>query len=322
MATSGDRWRHALALGLAAIALSGAAVAAESLWLEPRRLQQRRLTVPFAGLPPEWDGLTILHLSDFHYVPRDRWLRARLTDLAAHTAADPPDLIALTGDFVEWNEDAAAIAPLLGALPARLGRFAVLGNHDYGNAVDPPDRERHSLVNAFSELVGRPLIQYQERPARPNGNCVGGIIRALECAGITVLRNQAVPLADRLPPFWIGGVDEPHQHRADPAAVFAGIPPGDPVLLLAHSPDVLECPLPRSPGLTLAGHTHGGQVRLPFLPPLVTHTRVPLPAYRGLIATANGPMYISSGMGASVPLRCRCPPEVTRLVLRATGPLS
>jgi predicted MPP superfamily phosphohydrolase len=61
---------------------------------------------------------------------------------------------------------------------------------------------------------------------------------------------------------------------------------------------------------------------LPFLPPLVTHTRVPLPAYRGLIATANGPMYISSGMGASVPLRFRCPPEVTRLVLRATGPLS
>jgi uncharacterized protein len=315
-AAGGGRWWRALAFGLTASALAGAAVVADSLWLEPRRLQQRRVTVPFGGLPPEWDGLTILHLSDFHYVPRDRWLRARLTTLASQTAADPPDLIALTGDFVEWDEDAPALAPLLGALPARLGRFAVLGNHDYGNAVDPPDRERHSLVNAFSELVGRPLIHYQERPARPDGNCIDRIVRTLGCAGITVLRNQAVCLANRRPPFWVGGVDEPHQHRADPAAVFAGIPPDDPVLLLAHSPDLLECPLPRSPGLTLAGHTHGGQVRLPFLPPLVTHTRVPLPAYRGLIATANGPMYISSGMGASVPLRFRCPPEVTRLVLR------
>jgi predicted MPP superfamily phosphohydrolase len=118
-------------------------------------------------------------------------------------------------------------------------------------------------------------------------------------------------------PLWVGGVDEPHQHRADPAAVLAEIPAHDPVLLLAHSPEVLECPFPRSPALILAGHTHGGQIRIPWLSPLVTHTRVPLPAYQGLIATAQGPMHISPGIGASIPLRFRCPPEVTTLVLRA-----
>jgi hypothetical protein len=90
--------------------------------------------------------------------------------------------------------------------------------------------------------------------------------------------------------------------------------------LLAHSPDVLERPFPRSPLVALVGHTHGGQVRLPFLPPLITHTRVSLPAYQGLVSTPQGPMHISPGIGASVPIRFRCPPEVTRVVLQA-GPL-
>ncbi|HEY8745601.1 MAG TPA: metallophosphoesterase [Chloroflexota bacterium] len=297
--------------------LAAAALAADSLWLEPHRLQRRCYTVPLNGLPLDLDGLTILHLSDFHYVPRDAWLSTRLAELAAETAANPPDLIAFTGDLVEWDEDAPAIAALLGAMTARLGSFAVLGNHDYGNAVDPHDPERHSLMNAFSELVGVPLQRYRERLPKPAGNCIVPIIAALEHEHVTLLRNTAVRLSVGATPLWIGGVDEPHQHRANPALVFAAIPAHDLVLLLAHSPEVLECSFPRSPDLILAGHTHGGQVRLPWLSPLVTHTRVPLPAYQGLIATQHGPMHISPGIGASIPLRFRCPPEVTTLVLRA-----
>lgn len=312
----GARRRRALGLGIGLTCLTGGLFAVDSLFWEPHRLQHRCYAVPFAGLPLALNGLTILHLSDFHYVPRDRWLPARLKELAAQTAADPPDLIAYTGDYVEWDEDAPAIAALLGALPARLGRFAVLGNHDYGNAVDPPDTEKHSMLNALSELLGAPVIRYRERPAKPTGNNVAAIIVALEDAGITVLRNNAVCLSWAGATLWVGGVDEPHQQRADACAVFAAIPPDEPTVLLAHSPEVLECPLPRAPGLMLAGHTHGGQVCLPFSPPLVTHTRIPLPAYQGPIATPYGPMHISPGMGASIPLRFRCPPEVTTLVLK------
>lgn len=297
--------------------LAGAGLAVDSLLLEPRRLQHRKCCIPLAGLAPALDGLTILHLSDFHYVPRDGWLPQRMAELAAETAADPPDLIALTGDFVEWDEDAPALAALLRPLTARLGAFAVLGNHDYGNACDPPDRERHSLLNALSELVGGPLMRHRERPAKQGGNRVEAICAALEQAGVTVLRNCAVRLCRQHSPFWLGGVDEPHQFRADPAAVFAAVPATEPLFLLTHSPDVLERPFPRAPLLTLAGHTHGGQVRIPFLPPLITHTRVALPAYEGLISTSQGPMHVSPGIGASVPLRFRCPPEVTRLVLKA-----
>lgn len=309
--------RRFIVLGTILALLSGAGLAVDGSWLEPRRLQKRRHIVPLAGLPAALDGLSILHVSDFHYVPRDGWLRQRLAELAAETAIDPPDLIALTGDFVEWDEDAPALAALLRPLTARLGRFAVLGNHDYGNACDPPNQERHSLLNAFSELVGGPLLRHNERPAKPVGNCIAAIVAALEQAEITVLINTAVRLCGHHAPFWLGGVDEPHQFRADPAAVFAAVPVFEPLLLLAHSPDVLECPFPRTPLLILAGHTHGGQVRLPFLPPLITHTRVTLPAYQGLISTPQGPMHISPGIGASVPLRFRCPPEVTRLVLKA-----
>ena len=309
--------RRFVGLGAALAFLSGAGLAVDGLWLEPRRLQHHRQTVALAGLPPALAGLSVLHLSDFHYVPRNRWLRHRLAELAVETAADPPDLIALTGDFVEWDEDAPALASLLSPLTARLGCFAVLGNHDYGNACDPPDQERHSLLNSLSDLAGRPLLRYSERAAKSGGNCVAAIITALEQAGITVLRNTAVRLCPDQSPFWVGGVDEPHQFRADIDAVYAAVPPTEPLLLLAHSPDVLERPFPRAPLLTLVGHTHGGQVRLPFLPPLITHTRVALPAYQGLISTPQGPMHISPGIGASVPIRLRCPPAVTRLVLQA-----
>lgn len=313
-------WQHWLATGLALGVLAGAALGIDSVLVEPRRLQYRRHKVSWAGLPVEFDGLSVLHLSDFHYVPRDRWLRARLGDLARQTSEAPPDLIALTGDFVEWDEDAPALAALLGALHSRLGSFAVLGNHDYGNAFDPPDKEQHSLLNRAAEIVGGPLQRYFERPAKAGGNRIDAVVTALEDAGIVVLRNTAVRLVVDGEPLWVGGVDEPHQHRNDAAAVCAAVPLGEPLLLLAHSPEVVEQRLAHRPGLILAGHTHGGQVRLPLLPPLVTHTRISLPAYQGMIATSSGPMHISAGLGASVPLRFRCPPEVTTLVLQAVPP--
>lgn len=313
-------WRRLAGGGIALALVTVLALGIDSVLVEPRRLQYRRHTVRWTGLPSAFDGLAILHLSDFHYVPRDGWLRKQLDGLAHMTAADPPDLIALTGDFVEWDEDAPALAALLGALHSRLGSFAVLGNHDYGNAFDPRDSEDRSLLNRAAEWVGGPLQRYFERPAKPGGNRIDAVVTALEDVGIVVLRNAAVRLETGGQAFWLGGVDEPHQHRSDPAAVFAAVPADDPLLLLAHSPEVIEQLPARRPGLILAGHTHGGQVRLPLLPPLVTHTRIPLPAYQGLITTDVGPMHISPGLGASVPLRFRCPPTVTTLVLRAVPP--
>jgi predicted MPP superfamily phosphohydrolase len=146
---------------------------------------------------------------------------------------------------------------------------------------------------------------------------VSRIIGALEDAGIAVLRNRAVALERERQRLWIAGADEPHQRRADLTSVFAPIAPAEPLLLLAHSPDILELPFSRPVGLLLVGHTHGGQVRLPGLRPLVTHTRVLLPDYRGWLQTVAGPMYINAGISASIPLRFRCPPEVTRFALRA-----
>lgn len=304
------RWPRA-AVPLAALIAAGLALAADALLIEPRRLQRIERCTPFRGLPPALAGLRILHLSDFHYVPRDRWLPRQLARLAEETTNDLPDLIAITGDFVEWHEDAPAIAAMVGRLRSRYGVFAVLGNHDYGNACDPHERPDHPAVEQLSDKIGAPLLLLRDRPGRSYGNNIDMIVQALADQGVRVLRNTAVPLAIAGARLWVGGVDEPHQRRADLAAVCAAVPEDGPLLLLAHSPEVLEQPIPCGIGLILAGHTHGGQVCFPKMQPLVTHTRLHLPAYRGLIETDAGPMYISGGMGASVPLRFRCPPEIT-----------
>lgn len=303
-------------LAVLAVACAAAGVAGHARWVGPYRLQWRVVSVPFPGLPPAFGGFRVLHLSDLHYIPGNRWLERRLAKLAVQTQADPPDLIALTGDFVEWDEDAGACAALLATLRARHGSFAVLGNHDYGHAFDPKEVPGHRLLHRLGDLVGDPLSRFNGRPPKPAGNRIEAIICALASVGIQVLRDRSVPLSVHGQRLWIGGVDEPHQRRQCLARAFDGIPLGEPLLLLAHSPDVLEGRFAFSPGLLLAGHTHGGQIRLPLMRPLVTHTRVPLPDYQGLVRTSQGLMHISAGIGATVPLRFRCPPEVTTLVLR------
>jgi len=300
---------------LAVLAAGGAGAAIHARWVGPYRLQRRVVSVPFPRLPPAFDGFRVLHLSDLHYIPGNRWLERRLAELALQTQADPPDVIALTGDFVEWDEDAGACAALLATLRARHGSFAVLGNHDYGNAFDPEEVPRHRLLHRLGDLVGDPLSRFNGRPPKQEGNRIEAIISALDHAGIQVLRDRAVPIGVHGQRLWIAGVDEPHQRRQCMARAYDGVPVEEPLLLLAHSPDVLEGDFAFSPGLLLAGHTHGGQIRLPLLRPWVTHTRVRLPNYRGLVRTSHGLMHISAGIGATVPLRFRCPPEVTTLVL-------
>lgn len=292
------------------------ALAAGSVYVEPRRLQRVHLDL-MLKTPRFFSPLTILHLSDFHYVPKDRWIRGILQHLISETRAIPPDLLLITGDFVEWDEDAESIASLIGQLTSRYGIFAVLGNHDYGNRQDPQNTRREWLTGKAIDVAFLPFTLWRERPSKPQGNNVYRLCRTLEEHGVQILRNEARSLIVNSSPIWIVGVDEPHQHRADLRRALADVPENMPYVLLAHSPEILEQPLPTTPPiLTVCGHTHGGQVIFPGMKPLITHTRVLLAAYQGLLDTPLGPLYISRGLGGTVPIRFRCPPEITTLTLR------
>jgi predicted MPP superfamily phosphohydrolase len=244
------------------------------------QLTRYDLTVP--ALPAQYDGLRVLHLSDLH-LQRSDGLAQQLPALLAKV---PHDLIVYTGDLIDTDDDLPRLGALLARLPRRPPAFAVLGNHDH-----------------------RPF-------GRAHGaNDVARLRRLLSAAGIHVLANTAQPLFDG--GLAIAGVDDPATNRDDLSAALAGLPPGVCCLVLAHSPDVLLRLGTHRPALILAGHTHGGQIRLPGIGALLTMSNVPRRFTMGPAMFAGVPLFVSRGIGYSgVAVRLFCPPEVALLTLQ------
>jgi hypothetical protein len=264
---------------LAGLAAGGALLigAPLALWHAEQRLSVERVTILPAG-DPSTPCLTVAQLSDLHVAHRgDARHLARAIEAVNALA---PDLIVLTGDYV-WRE-AAAISlatPLLAGLRAPLGVYAVLGNHDLWT-------DRHT------------------------------VIAGLEQAGVRVLVNQGLPLAQGGASIYLAGLDDGMAGAPDLERALAGHDGRAPVVLLWHEPDLGHEPVAQGRvWLHLAGHSHGGQVRLPGRGALI------LPPYahrydQGLYSVGPGWIYVNRGLGTtSVPLRLNCPPEITLLRL-------
>lgn len=230
-----------------------------------------------APLPGLRTPLHAAWLCDMHFGP---FIRAGSIAKWVDSALDlAPDVILLGGDMVDVrsHDDLAPLLEHLARLEAPLGVFAIWGNHD---------------VRRF-------------RSARPVFEAM------LAQAGITVLRNSSTRLRDDL---HLMGLDDLRTGRPDLAATLDDMPDGVGTVLLSHNPDVLP-EVPTSVGLTLCGHTHGGQVRLPGIGPLVTSSHYGSRFAHGWV---DGPArgYVSRGLGVSqLPIRLNCPPELTSLRL-------
>jgi len=262
---------------LAAFAAGGGVL--DSFVIEPRWLMLTAPTLRVAGLGAAWEGVRIAHLSDLHAgrICGIEYLRR----VAAAANAASPDVIVLTGDHVSRADALTpALIELLAGLSAPEGKFAVLGNHDHACGAE-------------------------------------AVCRALEQAGIDVLTNAHRILARRGQPLCIAGVDDCRTGRPDLAAALAGVDERVPRVLLAHNPDYAEA-MPARPrvDLMLCGHTHGGQIRLPFGPaPMaaVRHKRYT----EGLVRGPRCNVYVSRGIGmVYLPVRFNCRPELPILTLR------
>jgi predicted MPP superfamily phosphohydrolase len=269
---------------------AGAAIlAADATLIAPNRPRILRQEIALRRWPARLEGFTIALLSDFHYDPYFSIHPIR-SSISLVKDLDP-DLIALTGDFVSdpfsshkaksgWA--AEPCAQLLRQMQAPYGLWAVLGNHD---AATDPDRVTNSL----------------------------------RAQGIQVLLNQSVPIEGNGARFWLAGVDDVLEARADLDAALHHIPADEPVILLAHEPDYADHVAHYSVDLQLSGHSHGGQVRAPFVGALY----LPRLAKRyvwGLYKIGALTLYTNPGIGtANIPVRLNCPPEVTLLTLRSAG---
>jgi predicted MPP superfamily phosphohydrolase len=283
--------RHALGLSrgrAAALAAVGAAAAGAAYAgiVEPRRLVVRRGDLRLPGWPAGLDGLRVALASDFHagapHAGPDR-----VAAVAARVRDERPDLALLLGDFIDpevalaADVHPAAIAPALGAIGARLGTFAVLGNHDWMDAGE-------------------------------------AVRSALERAGVPVLENDARPLAEAAAPLWLAGVADARERGADVAGTVARVPEDAAVLLLTHDPDVFPHVPPRV-ALTVAGHTHGGQVDVPLLRRRAIPSRYGTRYKAGHVEEGGRHLYVTAGVGtAGYPVRLFAPPEIVVLRLRSS----
>jgi predicted MPP superfamily phosphohydrolase len=238
---------------------------------------------------PRWprrlDGLRVALVADLHAGgPHAR--ERDVERVVARVNAARPDLVALLGDYVDPTVLGARrippeeVAARLGALHAPLGVAAVLGNHDW----------------------------YHEGPAVP---------RALRRAGLTVLEDDAVPAErDREAGLWVAGAADLRFRRPDLDAALEKVPPAAPVILLAHDPDLFPH-VPERVALTVAGHTHGGQLDVPGLRRLGIPSRYGTRYAGGHVVEGRRHLYVSRGIGESgLPARLRTPPEIVVLRLR------
>jgi predicted MPP superfamily phosphohydrolase len=252
----------------------------------PMGFEWTRVRAPVPGLAEELNGFRFIHLSDLHL--RGPWSRAYDT-LVEGLAQSPPDVIFITGDFIDNKHDhrpgLRTVQRLLPQLKSRLGIYGILGNHD----VD--------LISPYLRELGVNLIDCR---------------RAL----------LEVPNGARLDLIGLPGLD-----RRDLDAHFiASQPPKQPGTLrvvLSHFPDQFRRTRPLGADFFLAGHTHGGQVCLPNGRAIITHDRSPWPFYKG-VHRRDGTWYIvSRGLGFSgLPLRLNCPAEVAEITViksEATG---
>ncbi len=269
--------------------LGAAGVLAYSGEFERHRLEITHRTVELARLPAALDGLRIAQLSDFHYEQYTEPYFIR--EVVGHVNRLAPDLVLLIGDYVSEGprphiRDAQSSYPCAEILAGIQcpQRWCVLGNHDV--------------------TVGAATV-----------------IDALESYGLPVLENRHVPFERDGERLWIAGVRD--IGRSDPDLDLAA-PRGlqaarEPVILMAHEPDYAD-QVVRHGGvdLMLSGHTHGGQIRLPFVGALYTP---PLGRkyVEGHFHLENGlQLYVNRGIGAvGVPFRVLCRPELTVITLRS-----
>ncbi len=266
----------------AGLVAAAGAVGAYSYLVEPYWLEVTRPSITLPRLPEEFDGFVIGQLSDFHLLARSVAGEAVFRAIEECNRAKP-DVVVLTGDYVASRRALNQLPEVLKQLTIRPA-LAVFGNHDYRFGRD----HRRLMVRAFQD------------------------------AGITLVDNAAFAVSRGSRHLWFVGVGDGHTSHDRFDDAVRGLCAADrPRILLTHYPDLLLDLPPDQVDLALAGHTHGAQVRLPFLTQWVlrgSDSRFS----SGFFEVCGVPMYVNRGLGCSShQIRFRSRPELTLLTLRS-----
>jgi predicted MPP superfamily phosphohydrolase len=258
----------------------GLVVCGYGILVRRRWFHVREVDVAIHGLDPSFDGFRIAHLSDLHIGSYTPKSWGLRWARAAN--AETPDIAVVTGDMVTsgtaYHED---IATVMAELAAKDGVYVSMGNHDY-----------------FGE--GEPLItRMRER-------------------GVSVLRNEGVVLERGGKKLFLAAIDDTWTERDDLDRALAGRPEGSQVVLLAHDPERFRVAAKRDVALTLSGHTHGGQIAMPFFSRWISLSHLTHHFHQGLYRIGRSTLYVHPGLGTTgPPMRLGVAPIVAILRLRA-----
>ena len=270
-------------------------------FIEPRILNTTEEVAKIPNLPPSWQGKKVGQLSDFQI-----GLWGDNPDTARRGVAElieaDPDLALISGDFIyHAGEDPepeiqTAVDIVRPLVEAGIPTYAVMGNHDYG----------------MSSKTAQPKVELAER-----------LTTELEAAGIEVLSNEAVPLEspEGGEPLYLVGVDSLWAKRDNVDLALNEVPDSSPRISMMHNPDSFEqFPASTAP-FAIAGHTHGGQVRVPGTPQwsylaFTQKDKVTADSWIKNYGEPNNQLYVNVGIGMSIaPIRLFCPPELTLFTL-------
>jgi predicted MPP superfamily phosphohydrolase len=251
------------------------------LFIERYIITVNYYTIPVPNLPYEFDGMRVIHLTDLHYGPL---MPLGILDKVIHKTNElEKDIILCTGDYVRG---AAAVRKIDGIwsvmakLRAPEGVYTVLGNHDHWASTEQS-------------------------------------VHCLNTSGHINLRHKAVPLSRDGKTLWLGGAGDLWEDHVNLDQVLKDVPDDACRIVLAHNPDTADTDYTTRVDLMISGHTHGGQIRIPFIgPPWLP---VKNKAYSsGFIRSQKTNVFISRGIGwAAFPMRFNCLPEIAILILSA-----
>lgn len=265
-----------------AIVLLFVALGIWAFFIEPNRLVVTTETIRVNNWPAGFEKMKIAVLADLH-VGAPFINTQKLQLIVQLVNENNPDIVVLLGDFISDVRGGTVVPPEITAenlknLRARFGVYAVLGNHDW----------------SFDGMR---------------------VKRALESVGFRVLENDVARIEANGDGVWLAGFGDLWTGRPDVDETLAKVTDTNPVIGLTHNPDLFPR-IPSSVALTLAGHTHGGQVNLPFF----GRTQVPSEFGQryaaGLVVENNHQLFVTTGIGTSIiPLRFRVPPEIVILTM-------
>lgn len=296
-------------------------------FIEPKLIFESKVPIPIPHLSRELEGLKVLQLSDLHYSEEvsDHFLERILKRVRQLN----PDLIVFTGDIISYSQlvQPEKLKSFLQRLIAPLGTYAIYGNHDYKEYVSLGNDGRFRKVESHLPTIMRGFSRlFSLNDSQSEGAIVRTPIEELDAlkqlftdSGVTLLHNETVQIGKKTAKINLTGLGDYMAGHLMAHDAFKGYEINYPGIVLSHNPDSYEI-LEHYPGdLLLFGHTHGGQVNLPYIWKKVTPIKNRM-FKSGLFHIKERFLYVNRGLGATFPFRWFSPPELTLFQLTRQGP--